>query len=123
MSKKIGKHRISPQKMKDLEGFQDVLDLVYEERPTVKKGSESSSQSFETMAYLEEEEERLRRLEIIFSSAIPNAMAHPQEDHVILELIDQRDTLVSELTEHMIKADSALNQNLNSIFKTIFPKD
>lgn len=123
MSKKIGKHRISPQKMKDLEGFEDVLDLVYEERPTVKKGSESSSQSFETMAFLEEEEERLRRLETIFSSAIPNAMAHPQEDHVIAELVDQRDTLLNELTDHMIKSDSALNQNLNSIFKTIFPKD
>lgn len=123
MNKKIGKHRLSPQKMKDLEGFEDVLDLVYEERPTLKKSTESTSQSFETMAYLEEEEERLRRLETVFSSAIPNAIAHPQEDYVLHDLSDTRETLLSELTAKMIKSDSALNQNLSAIFKTIFPKD
>lgn len=123
MSKKIGKHRLSPQKMKDLEGFEDVLDLVYEERPTLKKTSEATSQNFETMAYLEEEEERLRRLETVFSSAIPNAVAHPQEDYVLHDLADNRAAVINELCEKMVKSDSALNQNLNSIFKTIFPKD
>jgi len=123
MSKKIGRHRISQQKMKELEGFEDVLDLVYEERPTVKKSAEAMSQAYETLAYLEEEEERLRRLEVIFSSAIPNAIDHPQEDYAIAEIQDYRNMLLGELAIDMAKSDSPLNLGLEAIFKTIFPKD
>lgn len=123
MAKKIGRHRISPQKMKELEGFEDVLDLVYEERPTVKKSPEANSQTFETMAYLEEEEDRLRKMEVIFSGAIPNATDHPQEDFALAEIQDYRDMLLGELVTDLSKVGSALNRNLESFFKTLFPKD
>ncbi len=109
--------------MKELEGFEDVLDLVYEERPTVKKNSESVSQSFETMAFLEEEEDRLRKLETLFSAAIPNAVEHPQEDFALAEIQDYRDMLLGELVTELSKNNSPLQRNLEAIFKTLFPKD
>ncbi len=123
MVKKIGRHRISQQKMKELEGFEDVLDLVYEERPTVKKTAEAMSQTFETMAFLEEEEDRLRKMEIVFSGAIPNATQHPQEDFALAEIQDYRDMLEGEISTQLARPDSHLNNNLEIIFKTLFPKD
>lgn len=109
--------------MKELEGFEDVLDLVYEERPTVKKNAESGTQTFETMAFLEEEEDRLRRMETLFSAAIPNATEYPQEDYALAEIQDYRDMLLGELTTELSKLDSPLHRNLESLFKTLFPKD
>lgn len=119
MVKKI--HRVSSDKMRDLDGFKEVFDLF--EEVEFKEGSldpRSGDDNFELYHFLDNENHRLQLLDRFYSSKAKTLIDHPQSKVLIEEQKQKRDTHLTKLTRLIAAHDSAFNEEMERLFNKAY---
>lgn len=118
MAKK--KLNIPKDKLKDLEGFEDVLDLVDIDKREVKKKDTRPAQNFAIYDFLERETIRLKKLDEFFSTKVPNLNENKQYTSLIKDQKNNRNSLQSNLTSKMRDPDSEFHHFISTHFNKFF---
>lgn len=110
------KLNIPKHKLKDLEGFEDVLDLVGIDKSEVNKRDTRPIQSFAIFDFLERETERLHVIDQLFNNKINTIGEHRGHDSLIEKQKKNRNDLQKELTKVLEDKDSPLHKFLGDHF-------
>jgi hypothetical protein len=114
------KLNIPKSKLKDLEGFEDVLDLVNIDKAEVHKRDTRPAQNFEIYDFLERESVRLKKLDQFFSNKVPILEEHGQYTSLIEQQKVVRNDLQKELCQKVKDENSAFQQFMSSRFNKFF---
>lgn len=107
---------VSKSRLKDLEGFEDLIEEFYDDVDVRKSTSKDQRiNDFETLNFLENENLRLEKVNIAFNNKISNYINHPQSD--ALNEIQEKKIYHSEEELFTLLGDdhSALQQNLSRL--------
>ncbi|EQC43084.1 hypothetical protein M899_0368 [Bacteriovorax sp. BSW11_IV] len=121
MNKKVVK-RLDSDKMAELKGFEDVMDLILDENEKVeekkrKRESDKLGEDHEIFNFLEFEVERQKRIDRFYAVKAPNKIKHDQSDKMVEKEVEHRFHLKNKLVLAMMETDSNLIQNLSLLFK------
>ena len=121
---KKGKN-ISEEMSKEIRGFEELFSeyLKSEEaREKEKKDRESVKQSeiYELQAFLEQENERLTRLEIFFTKKLPALFNFSQAKKLFELQHDRRMVIKRKLSDELLKKESKFQKNLSQLFNSHF---
>lgn len=119
MVKKI--HRLDADRMKQLDGFEEVFDLF--EGAEFKEGSidpRSGDDNFELYNFLENENKRLQLLDQLYSTKIKTLIRHPQSKNLAKEQAQKREQLLNQLVPLVASHDSAFNEEMERVFNKAY---
>lgn len=119
MVKKI--HRVSSDKMKELDGFEEVFDLF--EGTELKEGKidpRSGDDTFELYNFLENENKRLQLLDQLYTSKIKTLKRHPQSAKLCKEQAIKKQQLLDQLVPYVASHDSAFNEEMERLFNKAY---
>lgn len=74
---------LTEQQKKDLEGFEDLLDLFSEGGAEIRSNNENQIEDYEIYDFLEKENLRLEKLDQFFTTHLPVAKAYQQTSKLI----------------------------------------
>jgi hypothetical protein len=121
------KVKLPAKKMKDLKGFQDVIDVFLLEQE--KKESESATVEFEKghdnyslYDFLDLEQKRLLTIENFLRIKIPNMKAHNQTQILVKKQEDRRFILREEIIKRISAENSSFITQMRMIFDQSFKK-
>lgn len=120
MAKKI--RRVSSDKMKELDGFEEVFDL-FESSTEFKEGPidpRSGDDTFELYNFLENENKRLQLLDQLYSSKIKTLKRHPQSAKLLKEQELKKQQLLNQLIPLVASHDSAFNEEMERLFNKAY---
>ena len=112
------------KKRKELEGFEDVIDMIPGNRfnPDRKKINPKLNEDFELLNLLENEHQRLSKLDLFFNEKISNQQNFEQAD----ELLKTQESNIQDMRERIIKQSLDKNsypyQNIEKLMLTCFRK-
>lgn len=123
MVKRIKK--ITEDKMKELQGFEEVMDLVVDEIEQVeskksRRDNEKLTESYKISAFLESELNRHKKLDLLYAVKLPSKIKSDNTEALIENLEKSRIQLKHKLVHKYIENDSALNKNIELLFKRAF---
>jgi hypothetical protein len=115
--------RISPEKMKQMKGFEEVLEGMSDEE--IKKiakrgGQEQKEDTNDLSTFLTIEEERLKKLDQFFKQKIQNITNPELVASLIKTQQKELDRTKATLIEEVIPLDSIPNMYLSKIFNSAF---
>lgn len=121
MSKKIIK-RLDSEKISELKGFEDVMDLILDEHEKIeekkkKRENDKLSEGHDIYNFLEVESERQRRVDRFYGKKAPNKIKHDQSDKLIEKEVERKFHLKNKLMIDLVDKDSNLIENLSLLFK------
>ena len=119
MVKKI--HRVSSDKMKELDGFEEVFDLF--DGAEFKEGTidpRSGDDTFELYHFLENENKRLQLLDHLYSSKISTLRRHPQSALLLKEQKAKKAQILNQLIPKVASHDSAFNEEMERLFNKAY---
>ncbi|MDC1174802.1 hypothetical protein OAT67_05385 [Bacteriovoracaceae bacterium] len=93
---------LPPKKKKDLEGFEEAIDLITGEKTTTVEQKKDQLEDYQIYDYLLKENERLKKVDDLFSTKLK-----------ILEKYDQIETLIKEQQDSMAMCREELIATLN----------
>lgn len=120
MAKQI--RRVSSDKMKELDGFEEVFDL-FESSTEFKEGTidpRSGDDTFELYNFLENENKRLHLLDQLYSSKIKTLKRHPQSAKLLKEQLLKKQQLLNQLIPQVASHDSAFNEEMERLFNKAY---
>lgn len=122
--KSKGKKRIflSDKKQKELEGFEDVLDLIDKDSNLDVKTSKKEIQieDYEIYDFLEKEVSRLQKLDQFFTVQMPLEKKYSQTKGLIQKESVQLHAVKDEIIEIISKADSNLSNFLDDLIRRTY---
>jgi hypothetical protein len=112
---------LRPSKRKELEGFEEVLDLVYgKDTQVVARSRRDLTEDYQIYDFLEKENHRLQKLDRLYSDILKTEQRFSQIEKLLIEqeenLAVSRDTLSKVLNDK----NSPMNSQLQKIFDTAF---
>ena len=116
---------ISKEKFKDIEGFEEIMDLVLDEEEQLqveqkRKELEKYNDTYKLYNFLENEVKRLEKVSQFFGTKLKNYKEFNQTKHIA----KKQETICSEtkkdLLSHVVVKDSHLNKRLETLFNSLF---
>lgn len=125
--KKFKKLKLDRSKMEELKGFEEVIDIFFEEeekeeRELYKKKISSSNETHELYNFLEDERARLKLLNEIFTTKLRNLKEYPQAKNLALYQKQNMKSLHDEVVNISKEKGSILYQQLELLFNKSFKK-
>tara|TARA_R110000868_G_scaffold390856_1_gene660662 strand:- start:3325 stop:3714 length:390 start_codon:yes stop_codon:yes gene_type:complete len=112
---------LSSEKMKELDGFDEVFDLF--EGTEFKEGSidpRSGDDTFELYNFLENENIRLQLLDHLYCSKIKTMQRYPQSSKLCEEQQRKKLQILSQLVPKVSSHDSAFNEEMERLFNKAY---
>ncbi len=116
----VKKIRVTPEQMRDLDGFKEVFDLF--EDMEVKEGAIDSraDDNFELYNFLDNENKRLHLLDQLYSTKAKNLIDYPQSAKLIEEQTSKRDAHMLKLARLLAAHDCAFNEEMERLFNKAY---
>ncbi len=111
---------LDEKKKKELEGFEDALDLINAGQTEIATDNTQQIEDYEIYDFLEKENLRLEKLDNFFSTHLPIDKKYSQTKKLIEKEKKDVALLREELVREFSKPDSALNRYLAKIYKEAF---
>lgn len=113
---------ITQDKLKDLEGFEEVMDLLFDEKRvlTQQEARANKDDTFEIYSFLEKENSRLKKLDRFFSQQIRTHEFYSQTSDLCEKQTDRMETAKKELISKLSNESSPLQVNLAHLFEKTF---
>lgn len=124
MSKKIGKNPISEELISGLKGFEEVFEDYleseeYKDQQRKERESKSGDQ-YELQYFLEQENARLKGLEVFLTKKVPLKINFSQTEKLIKVQEDRKKVLLEKMGPEFQKLTSTLQKNLAHFFNSHF---
>ena len=121
------KKKLSKKQMGELRGFEEVMDMVIEEKEVQfqekkRKELEKFNDSFELYNFLENETLRIKKLDDFFSYKVPNIKANSQTEELNNRQEERKVHVKDELVNRIVDINSPFHFNLQQIFNLAFSK-
>lgn len=112
---------LAKSKVKDLEGFEELIQDYYTdvEVKSPKKAQDHRLDDFDLLNFLENEHQRLEKINVAFTSKIPNYINHPQAEALCLIQEKKIDMCESEIIDILIEEESLLNANISRLMRSL----
>jgi hypothetical protein len=125
MSKKIGSRNISTDALAGLKGFEDVFeDYVaseeYKDLERKERESSKAGEQYELLRFLEQENDRLKNLEIFLSIKISLKKNFSQTEELTLIQMDRKKILNLKILAEITKFESHFQKNMAQLFNSHF---
>lgn len=111
---------LDDKKRKELEGFEEVLDLIDANKAEIKSDKNQQIEDYEIYDFLEKENLRLEKLDHFFTTHLPIDKRYSQTKKLIEKEKKDVTLLREELIQEFIKSDSPLFKYLADIYKGAF---
>ena len=112
---------LDDKKRKELEGFEEALDLINSSESEIKKNDKNQQiEDYEIYDFLEKENLRLEKLDHFFTTHLPIDKVYSQTKKLIEKEKKDVTLLREELVQEFIKSDSPLYSYLAQIYKAAF---
>ena len=111
---------LSEKKQKDLEGFEDVLDLIGEKDAEIRSEKDLQIEDYEIFDFLEKEILRLEKADSFFTTHLPIDKRYSQTKKLIEKERGDVALLREELIDDIKREDSSLCQFLSNLFSKSF---
>ncbi|MAF77432.1 MAG: hypothetical protein CME60_04665 [Halobacteriovoraceae bacterium] len=118
---KSGKKKLflTDHKQKELEGFEEVLDLIDNNGVEVKtRKKEAQIEDYEIYDFLEKEVSRLEKLDQFFSVQMPLEKKYPQTKGLIQREMVELHLLKEEIIENSSESFSGLTHFLDHLIRS-----
>lgn len=121
----VKKKVISKEKLAEIKGFEDIMDLVVNENEKLEvekkqRESDKMNDSYHLYNYLEDESARLEKLSKFFGTKINNFKNFNQTKHILDKQNEQRAIAKRDLAEYEMRTNSPLNIQLGRLFNSLF---
>jgi len=115
--------KFSKEKLEEMKGFEEVLDLVNAPKGDGPKiSTKFGTGGHDLYHFLEIEKTRLEKLDQLFSVQIHNLNTNSQT-HILVSAQEKKLKIVkARLSERLVAPNSILNQNLSGLFDNAFKK-
>lgn len=116
---------LSSEKIKDIEGFEEIMDLVLDEEEQIqaehkRKELEKYNDTYKLYNFLENEVSRLEKMSQFFGTKLNNYKKFNQTRYISRK----QETICSEAKKKLLKKiilnDSHLNKQLEILFNSLF---
>lgn len=113
---------LTQEKMKDLAGFEEVLDLFFDGQKilTAQEARTHKDDTFEIYSFLEKENSRLQQLDNLFSQQMNTHEFYGQTSDLCEQQALRLEQNKSQLIEVLSQEESPLQKNLSELFKKTF---
>jgi len=113
---------LTQDKMKELAGFEEVLDLFFDGQKilSAQEARTHKDDTFEIYSFLEKENSRLQQLDNLFSQQMRTHEFYGQTSDLCEQQSMKLDQNKNILIEELSKADSVLQKNLTELFNKTF---
>lgn len=124
MVKKIFR-KLTPKQREDLEGFEDVVDIMFDinidrTSKSSTKDNDTTSDSYELYNFLDTERNRLKKLDHLFGIIVPNIEVNSQTIALIelqAQELEENRELATNIVNH---EDSIFFKNISELFNKAF---
>ena len=124
MVKKIFR-KLTPKQREDLEGFEDVVDIMFDinidrTSKSSTKDNDTTSDSYELYNFLDTERNRLKKLDHLFGIIVPNIEINSQTIALIelqTQELEENRELATNIVNHK---DSIFFKNISELFNKAF---
>jgi|GEM_PF-1746948 len=114
---------LDDKKRKELEGFEEALDLIGESGTEIRnQNKETQIEDYEIYDFLEKEIVRLEKLDQFFTTQIPLDRKYSQSQKLLEKERDATAMIKEELIEKLLRSDSGLSSFLEEIYKRSLSK-
>jgi tRNA uridine 5-carbamoylmethylation protein Kti12 len=117
MAKKIS---LSKKQMNDLQGFEEIVDLVTGEKTELIQPRRNDNEDYELFNYLEKEIKRLEKIDHYFRHSLEVVNRHSQTkallDHELTDLDRVKQAFINEVTSDK----SQFLANMDAMFTSVF---
>ncbi len=111
---------LSDEKKKELEGFEDALDLIAEKGSEINNEKELQFEDYEIFDFLEKEILRLEKIDNFFTTHLPIDKRYSQTQKLIEKEHSEAALLREEIVEKMMREDSSLNHFMANLLQKAF---
>ncbi len=111
---------LSDQKKKDLEGFEEIFDLIGEENTEIRSEKEIQIEDYEIFDFLEKETLRLEKIDHFFTTHLPIDKRYSQTNKLIEKEKGDVALLREELIDELRREGSGLYQFISNLFAKSF---
>jgi hypothetical protein len=116
---------LSKEKMDEIKGFEDIMDLVLDEQEQVqaehkKKELEKYNDTYKLYNFLENEVRRLEKLSQFFGTKLKNYKKFNQTKYISTKQEKICDETKSDLAKRLTPSNSHFNKQLQSLFDSLF---
>lgn len=113
---------LTESKMKELQGFEDVIDLLFDDKRIIsnQEARANKDDTFEIYSFLEKELRRLQHLDRFFSTQMRTHEFYSQTSELCERQSDKLSSNRDELIGKLIVEDSPLHHNLEELIKKSF---
>jgi hypothetical protein len=118
MSKK--KIFLTDKQKKDLEGFEDALDLIGADGPELKKEKDHQIEDYEIYDFLEKENLRLEKLDRFFTTHIPLDKKYSQTERLIKKEQDAIGMLREDILDEIQREDNIFQEFLKGLYQKAY---
>ena len=101
-------------------GFNDIADLVDDDERPIKSSRDDLYKEHELLQFLELEENRLKKIDSLFTRKYDNLISTPQAQEVYDTLCASVDRKKNSLIDKLVPTDSAINQELAQMWRSMF---
>lgn len=110
---------LTDKKKKDLEGFEEILDLIGEKGPEIRD-KDQQIEDYEIYDFLEKENLRLEKLDQFFSTHLPLSKTHSQTAKLIEKEMEEIGLLREEIIDELERDESYINEFLKDLYIKAF---
>ncbi|GAB4010095.1 MAG: hypothetical protein Fur0010_01980 [Bdellovibrio sp.] len=113
---------LTQEKLKDLKGFEEVMDLLFDEKKVLSNQEirANKDDTFEIYSFLEKEIARLKQLDHFFSHQIRTHEFYSQTSVLCEKQTERIADSKSKITQILKKENSPLQVNLSHLFEKTF---
>ncbi|OUR97151.1 hypothetical protein A9Q84_12555 [Halobacteriovorax marinus] len=121
----MAKKYFSKEKIKEMKGFEEIMDLVIDEEDQVevekkRKEIEKYNDTYQLYNFLENENARLEKLALFFGKKLNNYQKFNQTNLILEKQSTKCSDSKSELIKKLVREDSHINNSLSTLFNTLF---
>ncbi len=124
MDEKKLKAKLSGKSINDLKGFEEILDMVpsFKEKRPKKNDPSKAGNVHEVMTFLDNEKDRLKAMEDLFTKKIENIRENEQITTLLQYQTINRDNTLEALTKKISPLESTFQRSLSEFFDSVFKK-
>lgn len=111
---------LNDKKRKDLEGFEEALDLIGEKGSKVRNEKDLQIEDYEIFDFLEKEILRLEKIDNFFTTHLPIDKRYSQTNKLIEKEHSEVALLREELVEKLSREGSELDQFMANLYAKAF---
>lgn len=117
----VDKKNLKSDKLsEDLRGFEEVFDLIDNDKDKKKASSERYVNPHELLNFLEKENDRLAKLDQFFSDKAPNLLTNPTSQNLCELQEEQIQKIQKDLWRELKKPNSIFLKNLSLLFDKVY---